>query len=130
MRKTDKKMDNNIRQALTSVCEIALDQVNGFEWLTHFVSYDDFPGSLTVVCVFDTIDGLAKARAAKDDDLLRSLIKDNLVNVGIALRNIRQHVFFDSEEACANENGGKWHERFRWAGGYVGATCKPAREIR
>ena len=39
MRKTDKKIDNNLRIVLTEVCEIALKEVTGFQWLTHLVDY-------------------------------------------------------------------------------------------
>ena len=56
MRKTDKKIDNNIRNVLNKVCEQALIEVNGFVWLTHQVNYDKFPASLSVICVFDLND--------------------------------------------------------------------------
>ena len=51
MRKTDKKMDNQLRHVLTEVCEVALKDINGFQWLTHVVNYSNFPKSLQVVCV-------------------------------------------------------------------------------
>lgn len=79
MRKSDKKIDNNIRKTLTNVCEIALEQVDGFKWLTHFVNYDNFPESLAIVCVFDTKSDLAKARVTKHDEFLISLIVDSLI---------------------------------------------------
>lgn len=54
MRKTDRKTENLIIRALTEACEIALERFDGFRWLTHFVDYQRFPASLTIVCVFDT----------------------------------------------------------------------------
>lgn len=111
MRKSDKKIDNNIRKTLTSVCEIALEQVDGFKWLTHFVNYDNFPESLAIVCVFDAESDLAKARVTKHDEFLISLIVESLLNEGIKLRDVRQSVTFDTEEACANESGGNWAKR-------------------
>lgn len=111
MRKSDKKTDNNIRKTLTNVCEVALEQVDGFKWLTHFVNYDNFPESLAVVCVFDTKSDLAKARITKHDDFLVSLIVENLLNEGIKLRDASQTVTFDTEEACAHEHGGNWAKR-------------------
>ena len=54
MRKSDKKLDNQLRLVLTDVCETALKEVEGFQWLTHVVNYSNFPQSLRVVCVFDT----------------------------------------------------------------------------
>lgn len=109
MRKTDKKTDNALIDVLTEVCEIAKEKYDGFVWLTHFVNYRDFPGSLTVVCVFDTNAQLAKV----DMDALRFLIKEKLASMDINIKDIGQHVRFDTEENCRNENNGQWQERFR-----------------
>src|SRR5690554_2918550 len=97
MRKSDKKIDNNIRKTLTNACEIALEQVDGFKWLTHFVNYDYFPEGLAVVCVFDTKSDLAKARETKHDEFLISLIVDSLLNEEIKLRDASQAVTFHTE---------------------------------
>ncbi len=113
MKKADKKIENSARKALIEVCELALDEVAGFKWITHFANYSSFPSSLSVVCVFDTNSDLSNAYDAHKDDFLRNLIKEKLSTVGIHIKNIRQHVNFDTEEACENENGGKWHERFK-----------------
>lgn len=113
MRKTDKKIDNKLREALTEVCEIALENVVGFEWLTHLVNYNNFPGSLSVICIFDTNAELSEARSNQEDNCLYKLIKEKLAATGIEIRDIQQHVNFDTEENCKKENGGKWHERFR-----------------
>ena len=37
MRKSDKKIENQLRLTLTDVCETALKRFNGFEWLTHLL---------------------------------------------------------------------------------------------
>ena len=113
MKKTDKKIENSIREALTEVCEIALKDVAGFKWITHFANYSNFPGSLLVVCIFDTNNDLSSILSTHKDDYLRKLIEEKLNTVDIHIKNIRQHVSFDTEEACKNEHGGKWHERFR-----------------
>ena len=113
MKKTDKKIENALREALTEVCEVALDEVAGFKWITHFASYRYFPGSLSVVCIFDTDADLSNAYSIHKDDYLRRLIKEKLSAVDIKIKDIRQHVNFDTEEACKKENGGKWHERFK-----------------
>lgn len=112
MKKTEKKIDNALRKALLVVCETALDEVPGFKWLTHLVSYSHFPSSLLVVCVFDSNDALARACAEHKDDVLRSLIHANLRTAGVQLKDIRQHVHFDTEEACDIEHEGRWNERF------------------
>ena len=107
MRKTDKKIENALREALTEVCDVALEKHEGFMWLTHFANYQNFPDSLSIVCVFDTNEQLSKA----DDEGLCAIIKDKLASIDINIKDIRRHVNFDSEENCEKENNGMWHER-------------------
>ena len=109
MRKTDKKREDALRQALTEACEIALEKYEGFQWLTHFVNYSDFPASLSIVCVYDTNAHLAKT----DKEGMRVLIKEKLASIGIKMKDCRQQVRFDTEEDCDNDNDGRWNERFR-----------------
>ena len=109
MRKTDKKTENSLRQALTEACEAALEKYEGFQWLTHFVNYSDFSASLSIVCVYDTNAHLAKT----DKEGMRVLIKEKLASIGIMMKDCRQQVRFDTEESCDNDNDGKWNERFR-----------------
>ena len=113
MRKTDKKIDDRIRRVLKQVCEMALDNVDGFIWLTHSVNYDRFPESLSVVFVFARNEALNKARATQSDDYLSQLIQDKFLEIEISFKDISQHIIFDSEENCKLENNGKWHERLR-----------------
>ena len=112
MNKSDKKMENTLREALTEVCEVALEEVAGFKWLTHFANYSDFPDSLSIVCVFDTSIDLSNALGAHKDDFILNIIREELGAVGIHIKHIRQHVSFDTEEACKNDNRGNWKERF------------------
>ena len=109
MRKTDKKIDNALIAVLTEVCDIAQKDYDGFKWLTHFANYNNFPGSLSVVCIFDTNQQLKKA----DVNGLRLLINEKLLSIDININDMRRHVNFDTEENCNNENSGKWNERFR-----------------
>ncbi|RUO72187.1 hypothetical protein CWI80_10335 [Pseudidiomarina sediminum] len=53
MRKSDKKIDNEIIRRLTKVCETMKARLSGFVWLTHEVNYQRFPESLLVTLVFD-----------------------------------------------------------------------------
>ena len=108
MRKTDKKTENSLRQALTEACEIALEKYEGFQWLTHFANYSDFPASLSIVCVYDTNAHLAKT----DEEGMRALIKEKLASIDIKMNDSRQQVRFDTEENCDNDNDGKWNKRF------------------
>lgn len=84
MRKTDKKIDNHLRLVLTQVCEIALKDIDGFQWLTHRVNYANFPRSLKVVCVFDRRQHLASFLSSKSHADLSTLIQAKLSEIGRA----------------------------------------------
>ena len=109
MRKTDKKIDNALRAALTEACDLALEKHAGFLWLTHFANYQDFPDSLSIVCIFDTNEQLSKANLKE----LCAIIKNKLTSIDIKIKNIQQHVIFDTEENCEKENNGNWKVRFK-----------------
>ena len=108
MRKTDKKIENALRGVLTEACDMALEKHEGFMWLTHFANYRVFPSTLSIICVFDTNEKLSKANI----EGVREIIKNKLASMDINIKDIRQHVSFDTEENCIKENNGKWHERF------------------
>lgn len=109
MKKTDKKIDNALRATLTEACDMALEKHAGFMWLTHFANYQDFPESLSIVCIFDTNEQLSKANLNE----LRAIIKAKLTSIDIIVKNINQRVVFDTEENCEKENNGNWKERFK-----------------
>lgn len=110
MRKTDKKIDKQICEVLTEVCEATLKENTGFQWLTHLVNYSRFPQSLQVVCVFDTNDQL-NAFTTKDSHLeFNERIQKSLSGIGISI-NSRQ-ISYDTEENCTKANNGKWDDRF------------------
>ena len=113
MKKTDKKNEKLIVETLTEVCDIAFSEVPGFQWLTHFVNYSRFPDSLSVVCIFATKNDQSNALLAKQDDFLRSLIREKLSSVAISMKDTARQVSFDTEEACEFEDGGKWQQRLR-----------------
>jgi len=106
MRKTDKKLENTITKALKESCESALDEFEGFQWLTHTVNFSNFPDSLRVICTFDTQANLLSFHKDNDDQVFRSIIQKNLLNVGIKLGNVNSQVSFDLEE---NVNLGNLH---------------------
>ena len=111
MRKTDKKIDNQIRAKLTDVCELALKEYSGFQWLTHLVNYSNFPKSLQVICVFDSNESLAKFKAGNSEQILLALIEKNLIQLNINLNNIKKHIRFDTEENCIKSHNGNWAKR-------------------
>lgn len=111
MTKTDKKKDKQIREILTVVCEIALESYPGFKWLTHRVNYKRFPDSLSIICVFATREQVSALRVHNHDKILCELIKEKLLSDNVIVKDIFQHVSFDSEESCWAENNGRWSER-------------------
>lgn len=113
MRKTDKKIDNAIRQTLTEVCDLALEKVVGFQWLTHQVNYDNFPKSLMVVCVLDTNEQLLAVKQHGDDVYLRKVIKQHLAKIDVNITDAHKQVQFDCEEECTRVNNGNWSIRLQ-----------------
>ncbi len=111
MRKIDKKLDNQLRLVLTDVCEIALKESIGFQWLTHLVNYSNFPKSLKVVCVFDTNDNLNSFMTENRNHELSTLIQNKLFDIGISIKSIANHVSYDTEENCVRNDNGNWANR-------------------
>mgnify|MGYP006875363948 FL=1 len=109
--KTNQKLDDNICKSLTAACESFLGNIVGFSWLTHRVNYTNFPGSLVVTCVFNTDEDIEAMLALKQDEVLRATIQKQLLKVGIVVKNIKQCVRFDSEQACERQHGGEWSDR-------------------
>lgn len=111
MKKTVKKLDDNVVKALTIVCEIAKQDIVGFQWLTHSANYANFPVSLVITCVFDTNQSLENAKISLQEIVLRKQIHKQLLKAGILLKDVRRHVFFDTEEACLLDHSGSWKRR-------------------
>ncbi len=108
MRKSDKKIDNELRLVLTDVCEQALKDITGFQWLTHLVNYDDYPNSLKVVCVFDSNENLNYYLLSDDNQGLVSLIQSEFKTMDIKLKRIADHITYDTEENCLQQHKGNW----------------------
>jgi hypothetical protein len=98
MKKSDKKIENAIRDALTDVCNIALDQINGFKWITHYVNYSNFPDSLFITCVFEDMESLQAEKKSKKDTTLLQLIKEKLASKNITIKNIQSAISFSTED--------------------------------
>lgn len=109
MRKTDKKIDNNIIKALSDACEIAIDEFFGFKWLTHLVDYSAFPKSLKIICVFDTDNNLNNFMANDGRYKFGALIQPKLSAINVDIDGGR--ISYDTEEACNRDSNGKWADR-------------------
>ncbi|WP_299973732.1 Fis family transcriptional regulator [uncultured Pseudoteredinibacter sp.] len=105
--KTEKKIDNNIRLALTAACDQFLEDIPGFQWLTHQANYTNFPASLMITCVFDTEESSNHTNKPK----IYKVIQSKLLKIGVKFKSPERQVMFDSEEACTHEDDGKWNER-------------------
>lgn len=104
--KTEKKIDNNVRLALTAACEQFLEDIPGFKWLTHQANYTNFPASLLITCVFDDL----QSQELADTAVIHKLLNAKLLKIGVKLQAPKQ-VIFDSEEVCTQENEGDWAMR-------------------
>ncbi|MDO6613373.1 Fis family transcriptional regulator [Shewanella sp. 1_MG-2023] len=111
MKKTDKKLDNQIRDTLTDVCEVLLEQCSGFEWLTHTVNFNAFPASLKVVCIFENDPQLTQLALSKEDAFIQNLIIHKLLQQGIKVQ--AKQIVFDSETRCEAQNNGNWAQRLK-----------------
>ena len=113
MRKSDKKIENQLRVALTEVCDEALKSFTDFQWLTHLVNYTNVSKSLKVICVFDTNENLAGFMDSNSCFKLSHLIQKKLFEMDINLKRIIDHISYDTEENCVNNNNGNWAERLK-----------------
>lgn len=115
MRKTDKKLEKAIIDALIKVCEQAQEAFDGFLWLTHEVNFNDVSRSLKVTCVFATRTQVSRflGRISHSENRahLSQLIQTELKPLGIQLQDSFKQIKLDSEEACLEEDGGKWNQR-------------------
>lgn len=97
--KTQKRIDNTIRLALTDACEQFLETTPGFVWLTHQANYSDFPASLMITCVFDT--GVSQQQAGENGGTkeMQKLIQAKLLKIGVKLKAPKQQIIFDNEQS-------------------------------
>lgn len=105
------QLERRLIRSLTDACETAKTQIDGFVWLTHAVDYAAFPASLKVVWVFDTQTSKDFALADGEARFMVELTSQALEKADIKVRQIAQHVYFDSEEECQRTDSGNWPQR-------------------
>ncbi|SEP04151.1 hypothetical protein [Aquisalimonas asiatica] len=112
MKQSDRKhLEDQLATMLGRACEAAREELDGFQWVTHVLDYNDVQHSIQVVWVFDTNANLAAALRAGHDAYLSHLTAEALDAAGLSIGDVRQHVGFDSEEECARAHGGDWQIR-------------------
>ncbi|WP_434763655.1 Fis family transcriptional regulator [Vibrio fortis] len=111
MRKSDKKIENQIRDVLTNVCEGTLKGFDGFLWVTHTVNFSSFPQSLKIVCVFDTNQDRTNFLEGSGQQKVAAVVQSAFNQVGIKLKNPDKHISYDTQENCDRDHQGKWNLR-------------------
>lgn len=94
MRKTDKKIDNQLRQVLTATCDFALQNTQGYQSISHTVNYNQFPASLVVTCLFD--DQQHADNAMQERELLAHIL-EGLNSMSVNLKSPQKQVRFQSK---------------------------------
>lgn len=112
MNRNEKKIENSIIKALNIVCETLKDKQNGFIWLTHFVDYEKFPGSLKIVFVFDTNQHLVDAKNYNLFKNIFELTGSQLKQESVHIKRIENTVFFDTEENGADFDNVSWGRKY------------------
>ncbi|NUW73271.1 Fis family transcriptional regulator [Vibrio mediterranei] len=95
MRKSDKKVENLIRDVLTEVCEGTLKSYDGFLWVTHTVKFGSFPQSLKIVCVFETNQDRANFLIGEGQQHVSTTIQNAFSKVGVQLKNVSKQISYD-----------------------------------
>jgi len=98
MRKSDKKLENKLRVTLTEVCDSALKEDTGFQWITHSVDYNNFYKSLKIICVFDTKENLSQFMTTGSNIDLNDLIQTKLLEASILLKGTTANIAYDTKE--------------------------------
>ncbi|NRA61497.1 MAG: Fis family transcriptional regulator [Psychrobium sp.] len=93
MKKSDKKIANALRKALTYVCEELEDSVEGFSWLTDEVNYDQYPKSLVVILMFETSE-MATAAKSEQAPFIHSTLEKYLTPLDPKFKQHKPRVVF------------------------------------
>ena len=111
MRKSDKKIEKQLRDGLTNVCDHLLDQALGFEWITHTVNFNRFPNSLRIICIFNSKNAEESFRHSPHCSDLLAVINHKLQQQGLPITLSATQLHFDNEESCQLHHQGNWSAR-------------------
>ncbi len=96
MRKSDKKIDNLIREVLTEICEGTLKNYDGFLWVTHTVKFPSFPQSLHIICVFESNQDRANFLMSDGQQHVSTTIQKAFHQVGVQLKNANKQISYET----------------------------------
>lgn len=97
MRKSDKKIENLIRDVLTDVCEETLKSYDGFLWVTHTVKHASFPQSLKIICVFETNQDRAHFLMGEGQQHVSTAVQVAFSKVGVQLKNLSKQISYKTK---------------------------------
>ena len=86
MRKSDRKIDQQICQILTELCESEFKKIEGFQWVTHTVDYDRWPKSLQVTLMFDNHEHLVQTTKSTQKEHVKLMTQQALKRINIAIK--------------------------------------------
>lgn len=113
MRKSDKKLDTQIRNSLKQLCETRLESIDGFSWVTHVANYSNFPKSFKVICVFVDNNSLKAAEGQGHTQQILQSLKTVFKQLNLGLAKPEQYIVFDTEENCEVQHSGNWARRLQ-----------------
>lgn len=96
MRKSDKKIDNLIREVLTDVCEDTLKNYEGFLWVTHKVKFPSFPQSLQIICVFESNQDRTRFLTGNGQHHVSTTIQNAFSRAGVQIKNISKQISYET----------------------------------
>lgn len=92
MKKSDKKLDNLLRKALTIACENIKDKIPDFNWLTHEVNYQQYPTSLIIRCYVNHQQTVDKLIETNQLSTIHQAIERQLNIIGINKFNANKQI--------------------------------------
>ena len=112
MKKSERKLEARIVEALNNVCDELTADSAGFRWITHFVDVSNVSQSLRIVCVYDKNAALEAVKNERQIPLILRVVKLHLENEGFSLLPIKKIVLFDTEENGADVSKLSWCRKF------------------
>lgn len=94
MKKTHKKIENNLHKRLTIACENIKDLTPSLSWLTHNVNYDNFPQSLSINCYIINKESINLIENSNLDLMIKQIIKNQLKLIGIDNFNVNKQIIY------------------------------------
>lgn len=95
--KTCRKLNGYTAKAVAMVEQLAKAEIAGFISLSYTASFNHFPASLRVKCLFTDDQALQQAKMSGAEKLLQKWVHNQMFKVGFVLKDARQNVILVSE---------------------------------